>query len=559
MENNKNQFHVGIIGGGVGGSTAALRFAELGVKVTLFERGPSLVNGPPICHLHAGGNLYREISESQCLTLLRECIDTLRVFPHTINYRPTMISVPKYDDGDPMDILPRLQTLKEAYRQLVDADIRNRVLGDPEDYFKIYNHEDIVKLRHLSEPTDPKSFDEWMIPVSKKLELDGLKFPIIMVEEYGWSVLRMSAALTLALQKLPNCTIMTNTEVSNIEKVETNNGWSVYCKQMDDSKEMIKQSEVKIDYLVNACGYKTGTIDNFVKVNEDRMVEFKAAYVTKWNGDDENINSNLWPEIIVHGTRGTPNGMMQLTPNPDNIFQLHGMTEDITLFSGGLAKTSAESSQPELGEKFETKLEHGWSQVETCSRTKRAIEHTAKFFPTFSSASVAGPPLFGAQQIPGKDPSLRAASVGFPTERYARVEIVKGSSALGAADAIVDKMVDTGFLNIGHKKLNVPREESFRTILSIELDEVVKKAEEIAQNRDWPLGLARPVGNISGTSRKSLELETCIDSVHHNVAKPGNFQSIQTNSAVLNILKSLYYYIYNIPRTLIPLFLRSTS
>ena len=136
METNKQNFHVGIIGGGVAGSTVALRFAELGVKVTLFEKGSSLVNGPPICHLHAGGNLYREISESQCLTLLKECIDTLRVFPHTINFRPTMIAVPQYDDGDPMDILPRLITLKEAYRSLIQEDNRNQVLGNPDDYFK---------------------------------------------------------------------------------------------------------------------------------------------------------------------------------------------------------------------------------------------------------------------------------------------------------------------------------------------------------------------------------------------------------------------------------------
>ena len=62
-----SSFHVGVIGGEIAGSTVALRFAELGLGVTLFEAGPSLVNGPPICHLHAGGNLYREISDSQCL------------------------------------------------------------------------------------------------------------------------------------------------------------------------------------------------------------------------------------------------------------------------------------------------------------------------------------------------------------------------------------------------------------------------------------------------------------------------------------------------------------
>nr|MDT0253188.1 FAD-dependent oxidoreductase [Endozoicomonas sp.] len=62
-------FKVGIVGGGMAGSTAALKMAGLGIETHLFEAKNSLVSGPPICHLHAGGNLYREISESQCVAL----------------------------------------------------------------------------------------------------------------------------------------------------------------------------------------------------------------------------------------------------------------------------------------------------------------------------------------------------------------------------------------------------------------------------------------------------------------------------------------------------------
>ena len=71
---------IAVIGGGVAGSTIALRFAELGLDTTLIEKGPSLVNGPPMCHLHAGGNLYREISDQQCLILLKQSIDTVKVY-----------------------------------------------------------------------------------------------------------------------------------------------------------------------------------------------------------------------------------------------------------------------------------------------------------------------------------------------------------------------------------------------------------------------------------------------------------------------------------------------
>jgi flavin-dependent dehydrogenase len=54
---------VGIIGGGIAGSTIALKLAEAGADVILFETKDSLVYGPPMCHLHSGGCLYREIAD----------------------------------------------------------------------------------------------------------------------------------------------------------------------------------------------------------------------------------------------------------------------------------------------------------------------------------------------------------------------------------------------------------------------------------------------------------------------------------------------------------------
>jgi flavin-dependent dehydrogenase len=52
-------FIVGIIGGGIAGSTIALNLAKNGIKSVLIDESSSLVNGPPMCHLHAGGALYR--------------------------------------------------------------------------------------------------------------------------------------------------------------------------------------------------------------------------------------------------------------------------------------------------------------------------------------------------------------------------------------------------------------------------------------------------------------------------------------------------------------------
>ena len=63
-------YNVGIIGGGISGSVTALQLAQYGIDNILFEQGESLVNGPPFCHLHAGGNLYPDISIEQCKQLM---------------------------------------------------------------------------------------------------------------------------------------------------------------------------------------------------------------------------------------------------------------------------------------------------------------------------------------------------------------------------------------------------------------------------------------------------------------------------------------------------------
>lgn len=52
---------IAIIGGGIAGATAAVHLGELGLNVLLMEKGAGLVSGPPICHLHAGKSLSRNL------------------------------------------------------------------------------------------------------------------------------------------------------------------------------------------------------------------------------------------------------------------------------------------------------------------------------------------------------------------------------------------------------------------------------------------------------------------------------------------------------------------
>ena len=489
-----NQATVGIIGAGVAGSTIALRLAEQGIRTLLIEQGDGLVNGPPMCHLHAGGNLYREISDQQCIKLLNQSINTLRVYPHCVNQRPTVIAIPTQDPGEPSDLMPRLHLLRTEYQRIVAQDPRNQLLGDPSAYFTLYEFDEMQRLATLPTPQFPASNDDWMIPIAKQVDLKQLKYPLVLVQEYGLSSLRIAATATLALAKLPDCKVLTQTKVRTV--TQTTQGWSIDTEDQRDQSH----TNYKVEFLVNACGFRTGQVDDMAKFKRQRLVEFKAAYIARWATCDA-----VWPEIIFHGQRGTPKGMAQLTPYCDGHFQLHGMTKNITLFKDGLVQSNAESAQPKLPSPLVEKIVNHWPPQILADRTQKAIAHLAQFIPSFNQAEFGGKPLFGAQQIPGDDADLRAAAVSFEQHNYARAEIVKASSALTAADQILDKLVE---LNLAKMKQPSSREMQFPITMQLDRNAITQLAMELAVHRNYPAALALPYHARSSRNKAKLSKTT---------------------------------------------------
>ena len=465
---------IAIIGGGVAGSSIALYLGEIGLDVTLFEKGVSLVNGPPICHLHAGGNLYREISNEQCVTLLKQSVDLLRFFPHAVDYRPTVIAVPIEDSGRPEDLCERLHLLQSEYKQLIELESANKVLGEGEDYFKTFSRKQINELKNRPTPSLPKCLDDWMIPVAKNIDLEKVKFPLVIVQEYGLNVFRIAATVSLALEKISHATTLTQTKVTNISQHSDEKSWIV---EYTHNHELKKQS---FDFLINAAGFRSGEIDDMLGFDRDRLVEFKAAYVTKWESCD-----TFWPEIIFHGKRGTPQGMAQFTPYPNGYFQLHGMTNNITLFDDGLVKSSTLSSQPQLNPRYIEKIDKQWNFADVKQRTQSAINHVANFIPGFANGELSSKPLYGAQQIPGDDATLRASDVSFADERYARCEIVKASSVLSMADEITKQLVKLGYLE---KKFVGVRD--FHHLEGISQESIDSLSMSLCLERGYPSALA---------------------------------------------------------------------
>ena len=470
-----NKTTIAIIGAGVAGASAALYFANLGLNVTLFEKEASLVNGPPFCHLHAGGNLYREISDEQCVKLLKQSIDFLRFYPFTVDYRPTVIALPISDPSTPESLLPRLELLTAEYEILIQQDPENKVLGNSSKYFKHYSKEELLELRQKDIVTTPKTSDEWMIPVAQNINFEKVQFPLILVQEYGLNLFRLASGLTLALKEISNLTLHTNTVVSNIQENCKRGNWQLTYVTEDKTKE------AHFDYLINAAGFRSGKIDDLVGVECKSMVEFKAAYISKW----ESCSNTLWPEVIFHGERGTPRGMGQFTPYPGGYFQLHGMTKDITLYEDGLVANSMVSCQPHLKQDFIEKIEKSWTKEETIQRTTSAIQHLAQFIPAFEEATVGSKPLFGAQQIPGDDPTLRVAEVSFPTKGYARCEIVKVSSTLDMLDAITKELINLGYLSS-----DVKGKREIKVLQNLIDEDIITYGETLCKEREYPSSLA---------------------------------------------------------------------
>jgi glycine/D-amino acid oxidase-like deaminating enzyme len=465
---------IAVVGGGVAGATAALYLGRLGLEVTLFEKGDSLVSGPPFCHLHAGGNLYREISDEQCVTLLHQSIDLLRFYPYAVDFRPTVIAVPLTDSGAPEDLYPRLQTLRAEYAALVAEDPGNEVLGPVEGYFKLYDREALEQLAFREPVTMPECADEWMIPVARETDLDKIKFPVIMVQEYGLNLFRLGAGASLSIGALPHCRLRLGTAVTAAEQTEDGSGFYVTGEH-----EGVAERE-RFDYLINAAGFRTGAIDDMLGFKRERLVEFKAAYVTKWQ------EGTMWPEVIFHGERGTPNGMAQFTPYPCGFVQLHGMTNEITLFDEGLVGSTPHSAQPHLSPRFLEMIDRKWEWSCVEKRSRKAIEHMAQYIPAFKNAEVASKPLYGAQQIPGDDPTLRAADVSFVGDRYARCEVVKASSVLSMTDAIVERLISLGYVDpavLGTRAFNAQQAPDEPLIQS--------RASSICEARDYPQCLSR--------------------------------------------------------------------
>ncbi len=177
------------------------------------------------------------------------------------------------------DFFPLVRkTAGQNPKRLVSNDLASKVIGEPAEYFQCFTRADIEPLIGKHIPKKAQCATDWLIAFATHTDLDAIKFPIVLVQEYGMYAFRLAAIATLAIDRLDNCHLQTNRKVVAISAQTAHLGWQITTEDINSGK----QNQHELDYVVNACGFKSGEIDDMLNTKRKRMVEFKAAYVAHW-------------------------------------------------------------------------------------------------------------------------------------------------------------------------------------------------------------------------------------------------------------------------------------
>jgi hypothetical protein len=419
---------IAIIGGGISGCVTALKLLEKyksKVNIVLYEKRDKLLGGPPFCHLHAGGMLYPMISIKECESLLHHSILFAQEFSECITYIPTVVAYRKNSKFDANKLVMKCRIMKYHYASNVA-----HPLGDPETYYQVYDRQDIIALKNGEQINKSEYHDKYVREFAKILDnIDDIKYPFVSVREHSISMEKIKRTIMKRLYSYNNIEILYNTTV---ESDSNGNGNGDY------------------DYIINAAGCN---IDDLRKEKSNHYLEFKASWMIH-----NRLNMEL-PEIAIIGERDTENGMIQISPLSDGLYQIHCMMDNVTLFDGGLIYNKKLSDYPDKlkriidQDKFDDKT--------TIIRTTNAIKEISKVFSVFNTSTVSDVSrqgtstvsrqgtseplldgsvpkmsLWGVQRIVGNDKTSRSNDI-MVDGTYIEIHIVKGISSVYAANKIL--------------------------------------------------------------------------------------------------------------------------
>jgi len=450
--------------------------------------------GPPYCHLHAGGFLYvLRIPVDEAISLLHDSLEFARRFPDCIIFRPTFVALRAGLEAGPARLAERASLVEQEYQRILKRTAKGAQLfgsaavDNPQQICRVYSEDearDVCASHANSLACGRLCLDCFLVNALAHIEWSRLQWPVVMAWEPGVSFVRVGATLETHLSLRSNVHVRKETEVINVACLADHSSelsqlaslrrpyrWGVRmrCEGPEEKEEV----EEQFDVVINCAGSDAASIDLLARparVNEDYFREIKACFVLSMSHSSSDIVTNISstshatsfpstsmgksigmevPEIVLLGDRGEGElPMLQITPWGDGILLVHAMSSDATLFANGCKAGVLSACGNQALDEFESEeacsvAKVGWDEAKAAARTLKARDLAAECVPSVAHASVAGAPLWGVQLIPSASADQRVASLSFPLDDargfggYARVSIVKGISAVGAARRVL--------------------------------------------------------------------------------------------------------------------------
>jgi hypothetical protein len=206
------------------GSLAAIRLAEMGYAVTLFDRGaqPLVAGSSRIpAHLYSGA-MYFDLGAETVAQCFDDALIFARTIPEGVVPRPTVCGIAHDDPRSTDDLEAACLANKERYARAVQLDPANEVFGTPGSYYQAYTHRQLEAFAAEplaeGEPT-PSDNDGWMRLFAHKIAWSELKDPVFLLHEYGLNMRRTGAAIRDTLDRLEKHAQLTCVYGTNLEEV----------------------------------------------------------------------------------------------------------------------------------------------------------------------------------------------------------------------------------------------------------------------------------------------------------------------------------------------------
>lgn len=381
---------VAIVGGGIGGVFTAIQLAKRqNTKVDVYEKNNGILQGPPYCHLHAGGFLYPEISTIDSQALFCHAAMFAEYFSEAIVRRPCIIAYNKHSNYNTFDLLHKCKVIKYLYNCWHGLH-GSTPFGPIDNFYCAYYKDDVIYYKEngcMPSNDNPanKFHDQYASAFFELLDdIDSIKYPFVSVCEF---IIDQAAVESQLVNEFNKCdiTLHKNTFVQNIlQQLQSHYDVIIDCTGRGSTSESPSESPI--------------------------LAEYKSSWLVKCP------RGANFPEIAIVGERGTYNGTLQITPIGTHTCQVHYMSHTSTIIK---EYTHGDEILPVSNKNLRIRANIAIDKV------KRFSKYFCDIFEIHSTRNTGG-----IQRVVGNSAENRVSSVYLSEKGVIHMKLVKAMSVV---------------------------------------------------------------------------------------------------------------------------------